>query len=94
MKASTKRLPYWLRQYRVCVQYGRPKFGPWAWKIPWRWKWQPSLVFLPRKFHGLKSLEGYNPGGHKELGMTEQLTLDEQNTKVTEMQTKPLRNPC
>ena len=28
-------------------------------KIPWRRKWQPTSVFLPGKFHGQRSLEGY-----------------------------------
>ena len=28
-------------------------------------------VFLPGKFHGQRSLAGYNPGGHKELDETE-----------------------
>ena len=23
------------------------QFDPWVWKIPWRRKWQPTLVFLP-----------------------------------------------
>ena len=32
-------------------------------------------VFLPREFHGQRSLAGYNPWGSKELHMTEQLTL-------------------
>ena len=27
-------------------------------KIPWRRKWQPTLVFLPREFHGQRSLVG------------------------------------
>ena len=35
-------------------------------KIPWRRKWQPTLVLLPRKFHGWRSLVGYSPWGHKE----------------------------
>ena len=26
-------------------------------KIPWRRKWLPTPVFLPRKFHGQRSLE-------------------------------------
>ena len=26
-------------------------------KIPWRSKWQPTLVFLPEKSHGQRSLE-------------------------------------
>ena len=25
--------------------------------------WQPTLVFLPGKFHGQRSLVGYSPGG-------------------------------
>ena len=37
--------------------------------------WQPTLVFLPRKFHGTRSLVGYSQRGHKELDMTDQLTL-------------------
>ena len=28
-------------------------------------------VFLPRKFHGQRSLAGYSPWGHKESDMTE-----------------------
>ena len=27
-------------------------------KIPWRRKWQPTLVILPGKFHGPMSLDG------------------------------------
>ena len=40
-------------------------------KIPQRRKWQPTPVFLPRKFHEQRSLVGYTPGGFKELGKTE-----------------------
>ena len=29
--------------------------------------WQPTPVFLPGEFHGLKSLAGYSPWGYKEL---------------------------
>ena len=32
-------------------------------------------VFLPREFHGVRSLAGYSQWGHKELNMTEWLTL-------------------
>ena len=42
-------------------------------KIPWRRKWQPTPVLLPRKFHGLRSLVGYSPWGHKESDRTERL---------------------
>ena len=39
-----------------------------GWKIPWRRKWQPTLVFLPGKSHGERSLAGYNPQGHRRVG--------------------------
>ena len=32
-------------------------------------------VILAGEFHGQKSLEGYSPWGHRELDMTEKLTL-------------------
>ena len=39
--------------------------------IPWRRKWQPTPVFLPRNFHGQRSLAGYSPQGHKESDTAE-----------------------
>ena len=52
----------------------RCRFDPWAGKIPWRRKWQPTPVFLAGEFHGLRSLVGCTPLGHKESDMTEQLS--------------------
>ena len=50
-------------------------FDPWVVrKIPWRRKQQPTPVFLPGKFHGQGSLEGYNPWDHKESDTTEGVT--------------------
>ena len=46
-------------------------FDPWVGKIPWRRRWQPTPIFLPGEFRGLRSLMGYNPRGRKEAGMTE-----------------------
>ena len=46
-------------------QYRRHGFDPWVGKIPWRKKWHPTPGFLPRKFHGQRSLEGYSPWGLK-----------------------------
>ena len=37
-------------------------------KVPWRWKWQPTPVFLPEKFHGQRGMVGYSPWGHKKVG--------------------------
>ena len=36
-------------------------------------KWQPTLVFLPGKSHGQRSLVSYSPWGRKELYTTEWL---------------------
>ena len=33
--------------------------------IPWRREWLPSPVFLPREFHGQRSLVGYSPWGRR-----------------------------
>jgi len=43
-------------------------FDSWVEKIPWRMKWQPTPVFLPRKSQGQRSLEGYGPWGHRRIG--------------------------
>ena len=47
------------------------RFNPWARKIPWRRKWQPTPVFLPGKSHGWRSLAGYSPWGCKESDTAE-----------------------
>ena len=54
---------FWVEFYKV--------FG----FIPWRRKWHPTPVFLPRKFHGPRSLVGYNPWGRKESDTVEGLHL-------------------
>ena len=59
----------------VCLQCGRPGFDPWVGKIPWRRKWQPTPVLLPRKFLGWRSLVGCSPWGRKESVTTERLHL-------------------
>ena len=49
------------------LQCKRSEFEPWARKIRWRRKWQPTPVLWPGKFHGERSLSGYSPRGHKSL---------------------------
>ena len=39
----------------------------------WRRQWQPTPVLLPGKFHGRRSLVGYNPWGREESDTTQQL---------------------
>ena len=41
-----------------CRRHRKHRFNPWVGKIPWRRKWQPTLVFLPGKPHGQRSLVG------------------------------------
>ena len=48
----------------------RHGFDPWDRKILWRRKWQPTLVFLPGKSHGQRTLVGYSLLDSKELDMT------------------------
>ena len=36
--------------------------------MPWKRKWQPTLVFLPGKSHGKRTLAGYSPWGHRRVG--------------------------
>ena len=54
-----------------CRRHRSRGFNLWIRKIPWKRKWQPSLVFLPGKFHGQRSLAVYSPWGHKESDTTE-----------------------
>ena len=59
------RHPRWCRDKESTCQCRRCRFDPWVGKIPWRRKWQTSPIFLPGESHGLRSLAGYSPHGHK-----------------------------
>ena len=52
-------------------------------KIPWRRAWQPTPVLLPGVSHGQRSLAGYSPWGHKELGMTERLSMSHSGVRFS-----------
>ena len=54
-----------------CRRHKRCGFDPWVGKIPWRRKREPTPVFLPGKSHGLRSMAGYSPWGHKGSYTTE-----------------------
>ena len=54
-----------------CGRLKRGGFSPWVGKVPWKRKWQPTLVSLPGKYHGQRSLAGYGPWRCKELDTTE-----------------------
>ena len=42
-----------------------------GWEDPLEKEWQPAPVFLPEESHGLRSLLGCSPQGHKESDTTE-----------------------
>ena len=47
--------------YRIACQCRKCKkcwFDPWVGKIQWRMQWKDTLLFLPGKFHGQRSLVG------------------------------------
>ena len=58
-----------------CRHCKKNRFSLWAGKIPCSRKWQPIPIFLPEKFHGLRSLAGYSPWNCKELDMAKWLNF-------------------
>ena len=46
----------------------RCEFDPWIEKIPQRRKWLTTVLFLPRKTYGQRSILTYSPWGHKRVG--------------------------
>ena len=72
---TNKKLPWWLRLLKICLQRRRPGFDPWVRKSPRRRERLPTPAFWPGEFHGQRSLAGYSPWGHKELDTTEWLSL-------------------
>ena len=68
-------LPWWLSGEESTCQCRKHGFNPWIRKIPWGRKWQPTLVFLPGKSHGQRSLAGHSPWGLKESDTTEHVSF-------------------
>ena len=59
------------KKKKTACNAGGPEFDPWVAKIPWRRKWQLTLVFLSGELYGQRSLAGYSLWSYKELDMTE-----------------------
>ena len=66
-------LPWALSSKEFACQCRRHGLDPSVRKILWIRKWWATLVFLPGKIHGQRSLVGYSPWGRKESDTTEQL---------------------
>ena len=69
----THGLPWWLSSEESVCQCRRCKFDSWVGKIPWRRKGQPTLVCLPGKSHGQRSLQATVHGVTEESDTTYQL---------------------
>ena len=71
LKCFSGGLLWWLSDKESVCQYRRlrrHRFDTWVGKIPWRRKWQLTVVFLCGKFCGQRSLAGYSPWGLKRVG--------------------------
>ena len=44
--------------HEIHLQYRRSGFFPWIGKIPWRWAWQPTPVFLPEESSWTEDTDG------------------------------------
>ena len=73
---------WWLRWYRICLQWGRPGLDPWVGKIPWRRTLQPTPVFLPGESPRQRSLAVHSALGCKESETSEQLSAESDNERI------------
>ena len=71
------------QQYRICLQYRRLGFNPWVGMIPWRRKWQPTLVFLPGIIPWTRGWWSTVHGVSKESDMTQQLNKTKNETQCS-----------
>ena len=83
MLQVTLGLPWQLSGPRIQVQCRRCSFDPQVKKIPQGSALQFTPLFFSGESHGLKSLIGFSPQGHKESDMIERWSI---HTKVTLMQ--------
>ena len=75
MDGNSSSFPWGLDGKESACNAGDSDLIPGSGRSPWRRAWQPTPVFLSGEFHGQKSLAGYSPWGHKELDVTERLSL-------------------
>jgi len=66
---------------KIHLQCRRHGFDPWVQEIPWKRKWQPTPVFLPREPQGKKNLGGYSPWGCR---ISHNLAVEQQQQQTRE----------
>ena len=64
------------------------------WSGWWRRQWHPTLVLLPGKSHGWRSLVGCSPWGHKESDTTDRLHFHFSVLCIGEGNGNPLQCSC
>ena len=57
----------WYRIGLYCRRHKRLGFDSWLGKIPWRRKWQPTLVFFPGESHGQREPDGLQSIGSQRV---------------------------
>ena len=75
-------LPWWPTGKEPTYQCRRRGFSPWAEKIAWRRKWQPTPGFLPGKSHGQRNRVGYSLWGCKRVGDNLPTKQQQQNMSI------------
>ena len=65
----------WVSGKRICLPVQEMWVQFLSQEDPWSRKWQPTLVFLPGKFHGQRSLTGYRVHGVTESDTTEHICI-------------------
>ena len=73
---QVKGLTRWLSGKESTCDCRRCRFNPWVGKIPWRRKWQPTPVFLPRKSHKQRCLIDCSPPGSSVHGIFQAIRLE------------------
>ena len=84
-RAKMSRVELWITMYLII---------PGANKRLRRRQWQATLVFLPRKSHGRRSLVGCSPWGREESDMTERLLFHLSLSHIEEGNGNPLQCSC
>ena len=57
-------------------------------------KWLPTPVFLPREFHGQRSLVGYSPWGPKRIGHNDATKQQQQMVEKKHTQGENVAEKC
>ena len=83
---ASSQVARWGKKKIASCHFRRCGFSSWVGKIPWRRAWQPTPGFLPGESHGQRSLAGCGPGGLRESGTTEQLSMHVREASLSRVQ--------